>query len=292
MSAKSCIPSALLLTLLAVSPAPCADPPAPGNLIDLYTQSPANGIDADPNAATNSRLSTSLEDASLEPAPRAPNQPSSWITYQRPGCCGPCGGNGPITYELYIRTGPSLPVGPGGLSRTIATGWQLQGGGRSLFFNVPRTSAWTVDVGLGNIWNDGNRPNLSFSIPQSPALVHTLAMYRTYVALTGGKMWYLRGPANNSAYNWRVGWDGGGQLGTERLDLFDPGAPNGSNFRRRNDIYGGLLTGFYTDIEIPCKSCAIYTGLRAEYLYTWCDITPINSDISNVNLLMTIGFRF
>jgi hypothetical protein len=292
MSAKSCIPGALLLALLTVSTAPCADPPASNAYLDSFIRPAAPANSADQNPPDNNQLGTSLEDPRLAPTPEGPAQPSSWITYERPGCCGPCGRNGPITYELYIRTGPSLPVGPGGLSHTIETGWMVQGGGRSLFFNVPRTSAWTVDVGIGNIWNNGNRPNLTYSILQSPAPVSTLAMYRTYVALAGGKVWYLNGPADNCHFNWRIGIDGGGQLGTERLDVMDPAAPNGSDFRRRNDIFGGLLTAVYTDIEIPFKSCAIYTGIRAEYLYTFCDIVPMNSDISNVNLLWTIGFRY
>src|SRR5205823_4028794 len=184
-------------------------------------------------------------------------------------CCGPRGANGPITYELYVRSGPSLPVGPSnGLAGTLEAGWLVQGGGRSLFYNSNCTSACIIDLGLGNIWNHGNQPNRTFLINESFFPVATLALNRTYASAGGGKEWYLLGPANNCKFNWRIGVDGGGQLGTERLDLRDPGAPNGSNFRRRNDIFGGLYTGLYTDLTIPLQSCSFITGFRAEWVYT------------------------
>ena len=174
---------------------------------------------------------------------------------------------------------------------TLETGWLIQGGGRSLFFNPASTAAWTIDLGLGNIWNHGNQPNRTYSIPQSFVPVSTLSLNRTYVSAGGGREWYLHGPADNCHWNWRVGFDGGGQLGTERLDLQDLAAPNGSNYRRRNDIFGGFYTGLYSDIMIPCQSCSFF-GFRANAGYTFSDIVAINSDISNVNLLWTLGVRF
>ncbi len=227
------------------------------------------------------------------PESRVPGQPDNWITYQRPGCCGPRGRHGPVTYELYVRTGPSLPVGPGGgLAQTLETGWYVQGGGRSLFFNPACTSAWVIDLGLGNIWNHGNQPNRTYAIQQSIFPVSTLALNRTYVSAGGGKEWHFRGPADHCHWNWRFGLDGGGQFGTERLDVNDPGAPFGSNYRRLHDEIGGLYTGLYTDITIPCQSCSVLTGFRAEWAYTFSDIVPIMSDISNINLLWTLGVRF
>ena len=44
----------------------------------------------------------------------------------------------------------------GGLAQTLETGWLVQGGGRSLFYNSNCTSACIIDLGLGNIWNHGN----------------------------------------------------------------------------------------------------------------------------------------
>src|SRR5581483_3676597 len=106
--------------------------------------------------------------------------------------------------------------------------------------------------------------------------VATLALNRTYVSAGGGKEWYLFGPTDNCHWNLRFGLDGGGQLGTERLDLRDPGAFNNaithSNYRRRNDVMSGLYTGLYSDIIIPCQSCSFFTGFRAEWSYTFSDI--------------------
>jgi hypothetical protein len=287
MSAKASIPGAFLLAWLIVSPVQAQ---APVDRIDPTVPRP---YALSQPAATPANPESTLDaatDAPLGSGTVTPLQPSSWIMYQRPGCCGPRGGNGPITYELYLRTGPSLVVGPKGLSHTLETGWLIQGGGRSLFFNTPQTAAWIIDLGIGNIWNHGNRPNLSFSIPQSPLPVSTLAMNRTYVSAAAGKEWYLLGPANNCSFNWRIGGDAGGLLGSERLDLRDPATISG--FRRRNDVMSGFLAEIYTDVMFPFKSCTLYTGLRAQWMYTFSDIVPMNSDISAVNLLLSAGVRF
>lgn len=317
MSAKACILWALLLTVLTASTATCADPlppPAAPESVSLASQLPdvrerdlgVGGMGpTDPASYIPLRSRGPIQfappganlfagpDGTMTPTPQPPAQPDNWITYQQPGCCGPRGRNGPVTYELYIRTGPSLPVGPGdGLASTLEVGWYVQAGGRTLFFNPACTSAWVVDLGVGNIWNHGNQPDRTYFIPQSIAPVATLALNRTYGAIGGGKEWYLLGPADNCNWNWRFGFDGGGQLGTMRLDLRDPAAPNGSNYRRRNSAFGGLYTGLFTDVTIPCQSCSFTTGFRAEWSYNFNDIVVINSDISSVNLLWTLGVRF
>src|ERR1700682_1701067 len=61
---------------------------------------------------------------------------SSWITGIHEECLGPMGANGPIRSELYLRAGPSVPIGGGFFNETLKTGWEIQGGGRTLFFNT------------------------------------------------------------------------------------------------------------------------------------------------------------
>src|SRR5262249_3695160 len=52
-----------------------------------------------------------------------------------PDCHGPVGGNGPVGWEVYLRSGVSLPFGGGALTSRLDPGWIIQGGARSLFFN-------------------------------------------------------------------------------------------------------------------------------------------------------------
>src|SRR5262249_52761308 len=81
--------------------------------------------------------------------------PSGYITYKEPGCCEPIGGHGRIMMELYTRTGPTFIAGGGILEDRVATGWLIEGGGRSLFFNAPETKAWTVDLSISYDFNSG-----------------------------------------------------------------------------------------------------------------------------------------
>src|SRR5262249_48141453 len=104
----------------------------------------------------------------VAPKAEAPKGLSDWILYTRPECCGPIGANGPINTELYIRTGPCLPVGGGIFGHTLKTGWMIDGGGRSLFFNPQLDAAWTIDLGVSNIYNQGQHADIKIPIPTSP----------------------------------------------------------------------------------------------------------------------------
>jgi hypothetical protein len=224
---------------------------------------------------------------------------SDWITYSRPQCCGPlCGG--PLGYEVYARTGPSLPVAGGQLHQAIEAGWFVEGGARALFFNPPATAAWTVDLSISNTFNRGHRPDLSFPFNQDIATVRNL--YRTGVNVVFGREWWLAGQAFGCGPTWRVGVDAGGRWESERVDLNDflvganatPPAlitPNG--FASHVDVAGGILFSAHSDVEWPLGGCKLQAGFRVEWDYTWTDILkPGNNDISDVNLLITVGIRF
>jgi hypothetical protein len=78
------------------------------------------------------------------------------------------GAHGPIMAELYVRNGPSIPVGGGVLGAVLNTGWMFQGGARSLFFNPEMTKAWVVDVGISYNFNQsvGDRQIfMNFTVP-------------------------------------------------------------------------------------------------------------------------------
>jgi hypothetical protein len=228
---------------------------------------------------------------------------SNWITYCRPGCCGPIGGNGPILPELYVRTGPSLPVAGPFFGHTLETGWVAQGGSRVLFFNETRDAAWTVDLSISNVVNHGQHSDrvalLRDIIVQTPSpfggttatrlpaiLVTVQSLNRTFGNLGAGREWYLSRPDENSQRSWRIGVDGGGRFGTAKLDL--------NELQHRTDTLGGIFVSLHSDLEVPAGACLWQFGFRVEWDYTWSDILQIqnNADIQDLNLLFTAGVQF
>src|SRR5713226_8049649 len=120
MSAKASFPIAVLLTVAALWNARGQD----------GATAIAGGVEsADPQEA-------------LPVAPPLTSPMSSWIIHNQTDCCGPTGGSGPINTELFVRTGPSLPVAGGFLHKVLDTGWDIEGGGRSMFFNPAVDAAW------------------------------------------------------------------------------------------------------------------------------------------------------
>jgi hypothetical protein len=241
-------------------------------------------------------------------APLPPSQfrLSKWIVGERwPGCCGPIGCNGPIGSEMYLRTGISFPLGSGGLSGASDTGWDIEGGGRVLFFNREVDAAWTVDLGITYIFNpssSNNGPFTLFNVPvQTVAItgqqttvnipsidVTVRNVNRTFVNLSGGREWWLLGTADSSHndFNWRVGFDVGGRWGTEKVEL--------NELKHRNDIISGLFVSAHTDVEVPCGSAILQAGIRLEYGYTWGDVLQHqnNGDTQDLNLTFMLGMRF
>src|SRR5688572_30500919 len=80
---------------------------------------------------------------------------SDWITYKRDCCEGRHGLCTPIYSEVYLRAGPTVPVGGMTLSRELQTGWSITGGARFLLFNEPLTTAWVVDAHIINTNESG-----------------------------------------------------------------------------------------------------------------------------------------
>jgi hypothetical protein len=297
-------------------------------------------------------------DQSQQPAPGQPVSLclSDWIIGGKgSGCCGPVGGNGPVQMEIYLQSGVTIPFSDGVFGHTLQTGWEIQGGGRSLFFNTEETAAWVIDLSLSNLNNHGRNP--SYEVPLTHILVptatapqvanqaafafvnfvpqaafnklakekHTPAgsttvtltpargaepelvaapgvtisdLNRTFFNLGGGRDWYLLGRPAPTYLNcadrgcegggpvWRFGIDGGGRYGTAKLELHE--------LRHRTDTIAGLYIGAHTDVEVPCGCCIFQAGIRFEYDYTWMDILQErnDADVSDINLLLTVGTRF
>jgi len=221
------------------------------------------------------------------------------------GCNGPVGANGPITYELYIRTGPNILASANAFKDAINNGWTVQGGGRTLFFNTQRDAAWVIDLGLGYTRNDGNGLNAPVNIAPSslkfgsvgddaPQPFGVRFLNRTSFNYGLGRDIWLNGPGavgEETFGNWRLGADVGGRYGTASVGFEPASEPGGS--RRRQAIYNGVYVGTGLNWEKPFGATTLFAGIRAEWGYNWMNmLIPNNSDISDVNILMNFGVRF
>lgn len=216
-------------------------------------------------------------------------EPSAWITYQQPGCCEPTGSSGEIFEELYTRTGPIMPLRTG-LGDRVTSGWEVQGGGRSLFFNPDETRAWVIDINLLYMFNNGRRGQSDFDFGGTPeTLTH---LHRTDVTLAFGKERYLAGTARSDGWKWRIGYDGGIRWGTTRLDVSDPLG----NFNRLNSWNYGPEVDIHTDLERQCGCCLWIFGFRTEWDETFNNKLEtegaIRHSIMDLTFLVTLGVRF
>ena len=279
MIAKAGYPLVVVLSVLCAHAAQAQDSPAH-----------FGGLDQSPGAVSSMPapdVPAPAIGANAAPGPQDAGRFMSYITYERPDCCGPvCGG--PICYELYTRTGPDLAVGSGFLSGTLDTGWMFEGGGRSLFFNSYQDAAWVVDIGIIYQYNHaGAEKDFTFLGNN----VHVSSLQRTSFDLGFGREYYLWRSAKECGSRWRLGWQAGARIGSARLDL-NLSVPGGT-LERLSDTIGAAYAGLHTDFEWPCCDCAtLLFGFRAEWDYTWMDILPQRSDIMDVNLMIETGIRF
>jgi hypothetical protein len=273
MSARIVFCSALVMIVLSLAPARAQYPSAPM-----------------PREASSAPSS----DQPVGELP-APVGLSSWITYNRDCCQGPLGDSPRLSWELFLRSGWSVPTGVTTFGKTLQTGWEIMGGGRMLLFNQPQDAAWTLEASLSNTFNQGQRRDITFPLNVlDPGPVHfgsggvpgvtTKSLNRTFVSLGPGREWYLLGTGNSPGMRWRIGVDGGGRWGSERLQL--------NEFHHRTDTIGGVYAALHTDLEIPCGCCTFYAGIRGEWDYTWSDILQTSSDVMGANALITVGLRY
>jgi hypothetical protein len=199
------------------------------------------------------------------------------------------GADGPIRGELYLRTGPSIPVEGKVLGHLLDVGWDVAGGGRSLFFNAEMSAAWTVDLGLSNINNQGQHSETKIPIllagQTTPTQVTLRNLNRTYANVWFGREWYPRAPANHGDFNWRVGIDIGGGLGSDRAEFLE------ISHRTEVCAFGGVA--LHTDFEIPCGCCTFLAGFRAEWDFNSTNVLQVNNgQVEDLNFLITAGVRF
>ena len=71
---------------------------------------------------------------------------------------------------------------------------------------------------------------------------------RTFMNLGGGKEMYLIGSAHCDGLTWRIGWDGGGHYGSERVTF--------NEIPHRTGVIEGAYAALHSDIEIPWGTSA------------------------------------
>jgi hypothetical protein len=212
------------------------------------------------------------------------------MTYQRPECCGNVGADGPIKAELYVLTGVEIPAEGKIFGHVLETGWVVQGGGRSLFFNPEMDRDWNIDLSVSNIFNRGQRSDIKVPLNLAgrtqPTEVSIRQLNRTYVNAALGREWYFTRPPDAWIPHWRIGLSAGGRLGSAKLEL--------NEILHRTDVVGGVFAILSTDAEIPCGCCIFLAGMRAEWGYNWSDVLQHQnvSDIQDVNILFTAGVRY
>ena len=294
MSTKASFPLAILLTAVGLWTARGQDSLGDRSLGDQkQAGQPA------PNAEVLPPPADAVPTPEGLPAPAVLASPmSSWIVHNQANCCSPFGGDGPINTELYVDTGPSIPVAGGILHHIMETGWDIRGGGRSLFFNPAVDAAWTIDLSLSYIFNHarpnpkvplvGNFPSSIPGQPAGPGVTRDITLRdlnRTFVNGALGREWYLNAPANAAGWKWRAGFDMGGGIGSGLLNFVD--------IRHKTDTIYDVVVSLHTDLEVPWGCCTFTYGFRAEWDYTWMDVIQRNNaQLQDVNLLATFGVRF
>jgi len=288
MSTNMVFPCTLVLAVLVVCALPAQDYRAtPGEL------GPPPGMRLEPM-----QVPAPVAQEAMPPLQGAGPGLCRWITYQRPECCGNVGDNGPIGAELYVLTGLEIPAQGKIFGQVLETGWVVQGGGRSLFFNPAMDRDWNIDLSISNVFNRGQHSDITvpLSLPIQPVTVGNVTfatrnvsirqLNRTYANAALGREWYFNRPPDAWVHTWRIGLSAGGRLGTEKLEL--------NEVTHRHDIIGGVFVTFNTDVEIPCGCCTFLAGMRAEWGYNWSDILQRqnDSDLQDVNILFTAGVRF
>jgi hypothetical protein len=229
-----------------------------------------------------------------------PAVPDPYLIYPRSESCNcPIGHNGPIQTELYFRAGPDFPVGGGVYSRILQTGWEIEGGGRVLFLNPARDAAWIVDLGIVNVWNHSNRPDVTLPLnvyetdpttgvtALTPVNATASDINRTMASGGLGRDWWLfGGTANDCGRKCRVGFDIGGRYGSDKADFHE--------IRHRTDEIGGPYAAIHADLEWGCGGCTFVAGLRLEYEYISSDVlqSANSGDIADISLLVNFGVRF
>lgn len=221
----------------------------------------------------------------------------AWLGGHQANCCGPAGDHGPIGTEVYARTGPSFLLTDSPFAKGLNNGWEVSGGGRTLFFDPGATAAWTIGLGIDYIYNRGEL-NATFLLRPTffPASENYIIrnLDRTGVSLNLGREWYTNLPPlfdSMPEANLRYGFDFGGIWGTTHVDLVPFGQPN--NYERIHTVFGSALFGMFADVEVPVGAWAWTFGVRLEYRYDTFQFLPTwGNDLQMLNFTLYTGVKY
>lgn len=327
------LPAVLLTATLASSQASAQFAPGPGRLPDFDPTAaptgdsvpggmPRRNGNALERVSMNAIPGTGADDPSSPSGPPLPaatpysnggvlppgSYASPFLT-DKNGCCGPLGGNGPVTYEITAFTGPNY-VGGSDLADRLSMGWMVGASARTLYFNRESTAAWALDLGLSYTFNKGHEDDPLFALDKgstttdqfgqtttTPPTIKQFALRnlnRTSFNYGIGRDWWFWGPGAagyESSWNLRWGANFGGRWGTAHVDMVPADDPEG--YFRRQKVYLGVYGDVHFDWEVPVGGWIWFSGLKLQYGYDWMNIIPpLDSNISNVNFLMQTGVRF
>lgn len=202
--------------------------------------------------------------------------------------------DGPIGQEISLFTGPSIPVGGGVMSGQLTAGWMLDVRANAVaFMNDDRSAAWLIHYGLGYIYDWQSSAAPIFNLFQLPVRLEEL--HRFYVALGGGREWFIYDGSlsGQPGTNFRFGIDTGGRWGSMRANLRTTFPVPAANFIHRHDVTGTVYWGAHLNYEVNMGAWTWFGGFRSEYAFTFSDILPgSNSNLQDLNLLLTTGFRY
>ncbi len=229
-----------------------------------------------------------------------------------PGCCGPLGGDGRVTYEAYSYAGLNFTYGNGLPDRLNAVGWMVGGGLRTLLFDPTHTAAWTIDFGGSYGYNRGqgdqaptglflrtppvqNQINGGFQVVPDRFVVSGIrGIHRSSFNFAFGRDVWLMGDGTTGGMqgtNWRVGGWVGGRYGTSHVDINPLNEVNG--YSRRQNVFHGIYAGVHTTFDVPMGAWVWTNGIRAEYGHDWTNLVPpIQGNLHNINVHLTTGIRF
>ncbi len=237
--------------------------------------------------------------------------PSPYYT-DGPGCCGPLGRDGRVSYELYSYAGLNFTLGNGLADRLNSIGWTVGGGVHTLFFDASHTAAWTVDFGGSYTYNRGrgegeptflflrsapvqNQVNGGFQVqPDRFVFSAVRGIHRSSFNFAIGRDVWLLGAGDTGTMtgtNWRVGGWVGGRYGTSHVDVVPLDETNG--YARRQNVFHGITVGAHTTCDVPMGAWVWMNGIRVEYGHDWTNLVPpLQGNLHNINVQFTTGIRY
>jgi hypothetical protein len=215
----------------------------------------------------------------------------AWLDYEQPACCGMAAHNGPIGYDLFFRSGTSVPLGGNVLSHELNAGLMFNFGGRSLFFNSEGSAAWVGELGVFYDYHDASGQRL-VSFANVPATIRDYL--RVGVNVGVGRDWYFTGQGyvpGDTGYTHVFGVDSGIRYGSNHVGLNVQSAA--IPYTRRQDNMFGTYLALHTDWIIPQGGWDLILGGRIEADYTYSAVLRTDAgDLFSLNFLLTAGIRY